>query len=381
MKTILLLLILLPGISLAQHQFRLKGSILPIPVPAKAFLYYNVDGKSKVDSAVINGGKFTFSGTVPEPLQAHIKIKRNPVANGIRTPSDIFSFLLEPGHLVITSQNDSVSRAVITGSELNEGLARFNAMANDLREKAEAVTALWKAGTREQQKDSAYTSGFNVKLKALQEEGNNIGSNFIDANRDATYSLLLFRSLIKQESSTAADEFAKFSPRLKASPLGRRIQATIEGAKMLAIGKMAMDFTQNDVNGKPVKLSDFKGKYVLIDFWASWCGPCRIENPNVVKAYKKFKDKNFTVLGISLDNPGKKAEWLKAIQKDGLEWTQLSDLKGFNNEVARMYQVKAIPTNFLIGPDGKILAKNLRASGLEVALTELLSGEKNSSKQ
>ncbi|MBB6271885.1 peroxiredoxin [Pedobacter cryoconitis] len=135
---------------------------------------------------------------------------------------------------------------------------------------------------------------------------------------------------------------------------------------------MAPDFTQNDVNENPIKLSSFKGKFVLIDFWASWCKPCRAENPNVIKAYAKYKDKNFEILGVSLDEETGKTAWIEAIKKDGITWPQVSDLKGWKNEAAKLYAIKSIPQNFLIDPSGKIIATNLRGEELEKALDKFL---------
>lgn len=137
------------------------------------------------------------------------------------------------------------------------------------------------------------------------------------------------------------------------------------------IGATAPDFKMKTPEGKYVSLSSLRGKFVLIDFWAAWCGPCRQENPNLVAAYRKFKDKNFTILGVSLDRS--KDSWLKAIKEDGLMWTQVSDLKFWYNDAARLYDVNSIPNNFLLNPDGKIVAKNLRGEQLEQALTILLN--------
>ncbi|MEJ7912171.1 MAG: TlpA disulfide reductase family protein [Chitinophagaceae bacterium] len=160
------------------------------------------------------------------------------------------------------------------------------------------------------------------------------------------------------------------SSKAKANMFGKELQDIVDATKATAIGKIAPHFTQNDTLGNPVSLHDFRGKYLLIDFWASWCIPCREENPSLIKAFKKFKDKGFPIISISLDND--KDNWVKAIRKDNLLWTQVSDLKFWDNEIARQYNIHSVPQNFLLDPNGKIIAKNLRGDDVEKKLSELI---------
>ena len=212
------------------------------------------------------------------------------------------------------------------------------------------------------------------KFKELQIEQKAVIKMFILSNPNSYLSILALYSVggPSPDPSELDTLYNSLSPDLKNMEAAKVFKSQLDALRTTSVGVMAPDFTQNDINGVPVKLSSFRGKYVLLDFWASWCGPCREENPNVVKAYNKYKDKNFTILSVSLDKPEGRNSWLAAIKSDGLSWTQVSDLKFWSNEAATLYSITSIPSNFLIDPNGKIIAKDLRGGDLENMLEQVL---------
>jgi peroxiredoxin len=238
-----------------------------------------------------------------------------------------------------------------------------------VEDETSALMAEYGKLTDAQKNDETAMKSFNRRYSEIQSKTNKVFSSFVSGHPDSFISLLAL-----SEGNFDFKEldalYNSLSERIKNTDMGQTIGAEIRLAKHTAIGSKAPDFAQNNDSGKSVKLSEFKGKYVLIDFWASWCGPCRRENPNVVKAYHAFKDKNFTILGVSLDES--KTAWLNAVRKDGLTWTQVSDLKGWQNSAAALFGIKSIPQNFLIDPNGVIVEKNLRGETLQQVLSQVI---------
>jgi peroxiredoxin len=376
-KLLLLIVALVPSLAFAQltQHFVINSKVGNLNAPAKAYLVYQFGANQTVDSAEIVNGKFTITGTMLDPVNAFLIIAhKGENISKLNTLADVLSFFLDKDTVTITTANDSVYNAQITGSAINDDSKKLKEQLKDVEDAAKKLNAEFTAAPADKKNSLSFQNDMQARSKLLQVRQRAILITFVNTHPNSYLSLLVIGMIGSRSPDPAELEplYESLSQTLKDRESGKRLKKTIDIAKITAIGATAPDFTQNDVNGNPIKLSSFRGKYVLIDFWASWCGPCRQENPNVVRLYNKYKSKNFTILGVSLDRPAEKENWVNAIKKDGLFWTQVSDLKYWSNQAALLYYVSSIPSNFLLDPNGKIVAKDLRGNDLENKLEELL---------
>jgi peroxiredoxin len=342
-------------------------------------IIYNRNGLH--DSAIIKDGRFVFTVPFEEPglfmfySQLELKTKGGYSPYGI--------LVTEPGTINLNADVNNFSDTKVSGSKENDLYTSFAEKSGKAQQKMMDVLEQ-KYGREFVMNRNPDTSGTQYKnllqdyhklSDSIQKDEIQNLKKFIKDNPGSFTSVFLLNNYATTLDLPELENlYGSIPSKYKDTKSGKSISSIINARKITAIGKIAPDFTQPDTSGKPVKLSDLRGKYVLVDFWASWCGPCRAENPNLVKTFDRYKDKGFTVLGISLDQPGKKDAWLAAIHKDNLTWTQVSDLKFWDNEVAVLYGVKAIPTNLLLDPEGKIIAKDLRGEDLSKKLSELFGG-------
>ena len=360
MKRILILFGLLPLMGLAQSAstITIEGSLSGLPDGTVVSLRdQNPEQTTPIATATASGGKFTMKGNLPASNLYYL--------NYPGTEQRLFLFL-EPGMVKLSGHKDSLLTARVSGSRAHEAFSVFN----------EEFSALFgKVSALAQQLNGGKADSSGTLRKQYEETVADINRRTDDYIRRYDQSVvapfaILVMSQLTEDLTIMEGRYALLKAPARESFYGQMVAKTLSDAKAGAVGSQAIDFTQNDPEGKPVTLASFRGKYVLIDFWASWCRPCRDENPNVVSAFEKFKSKNFTVLGVSLDRS--KEPWLKAIADDRLTWTHVSDLKFWNNEVAQLYRISSIPQNLLVGPDGKIIAKNLRGPELHRQLESLI---------
>lgn len=361
----------------SEKPFTVSGSTSKVPeVIQDVILMYAMNGERIMDTAKVKNGLYQFSGKLVEPVIARVRATYPADASGKKAPlnakKDMAVVFLQPGKITI-SHTDSFSNANIQGSAAHEAYLKLDAQLKGHNAKMQELSTSYSALYKN--KDTAGMKKMEPLFDEVQADIKKEYLSYVKANPASPISVYVVSQYAGWDINPEEVEpvFNTLPDAAKNYPSAKLLQEKIEVAKKTGVGRYAMDFTQNDTLGKPVSLSSFKGKYVLLDFWASWCGPCRAENPNVVNAFNKYKDKGFHVLGVSLDQPTAKDKWIKAIHDDNLAWTHVSDLQYWKNAVAIQYGIQAIPQNFLLDPEGKIIAKNLRGEALQAKLDELFN--------
>ena len=372
MKSYLAGLLLAPGLAVAQtlapttYPYLIKGKLGQLNAPAKVYL---VSGSEPIDSAALTQGRFELKGKTPFPHSATLVLERKGrLQSGWRDmmlggkmrkayveSPDRRRLFLEPGPVMVTS-TDSLRTAHLTGGPLTADYQQLDEIGN-------TMSRSHKKGDSQEQ--------FNAINKAFEQA--NLA--FVKAHPTSWVSL----EALQQARMWGPPQYAEVAPLYAAltsaqrtSPPGQQYGALLAGLKVTVLGAPAPAFTQATPSGKQVSLADYRGKYVLVDFWASWCSPCRAENPVLLKAYEAFKGRNFEVLGVSLDEEKTRKQWVQAIADDHMPWTQVSDLRGFDSTTAQQYGVQAIPQNFLLDPSGNIVASNLHGEALMTTLAKFI---------
>ncbi len=322
------------------------------------------NGKAK--EVEIKGGKFSISGNFKESIPVFLSLSENFEPG----TEDVVQFILDEGKINVNVQ-ENLKSAKITGSVANEGAQKLKSgqvkFETEFARLNEAAQAEAQSGIPVDSLQKKYESLFKKVQNAMLD----YQQNFVRANKNAFISMLVITDLVRttQNYIEADSLFNSLDPKITSGATAKQIGNYIKSNKKTSIGAMAPEFSLADTTGKKLALSSLQGKYVLLDFWASWCKPCRDENPNIVQAYQDFKDKGFTVLGVSLDR--EKKNWLDAISADELTWNHVSDLKFWSSEAAVLYGVGSIPANFLLDPKGKIIGRNLRGPALQDKLKEI----------
>jgi thiol-disulfide isomerase/thioredoxin len=325
----------------AATDFTINATITGFPEGTTVEFLNGQTGATEL-TTVLKAGNFSFKGKMERPDFKIILFNKQP---------PYITLFMDNSAVNISGDKATIDKALVTGSASHKAFEQFN---NSL----EPYQSVFAEGG---EYDSAKTS------KAMS-----LISEFV-----STHTASYITPLAVIRYNQIADDILKteelynlLEPNIKSSAMGQYIAQQIDEGKRNGNGTTLADFSQADTSGIPVSLSSLRGNYVLVDFWASWCGPCRQENPNLVAAYNKYKSKKFTVLGVSLDKA--RPAWIDAIQMDGLTWTHVSDLQGWQNTVAQQFQIFSIPQNFLIDPNGKVIGKNLRGAALERKLAMVL---------
>jgi len=366
LTTALLLIFTASCLYAQQFDVVIKGKIAQYHSADKILLTYLEEDHWVVDTGKITKGYFSFQRRLKEPCYAAI-VMRN-LEHPDPSHDETLTFFLEPGLIKIKSSG-SLTRGIVSGGNLNKDFEDLNRATSAINAKYEL---LWSELESDDEKVKASAMRERATLDSLYKIA---WRSFIPRHKDSFVSFDVLRSYMHLYDPKNADDiallFEMLSPSLRATERGKSFAAKINGQHQREIGSIAPDFSRPDSSGHRVSLHEYHGKYLLIDFWASWCVPCRGENPFLITAYEKYRSKGLEIIGVSIDKD--REQWIDAIRQDKLHWQQLLDSNENGASVSALYYIDSIPHNYLLGPDGKIIAKDLRGEELEKKLSALLN--------
>lgn len=356
---------------LADNEFIIEGTIEGIENGKKAVLETQDEtgmGLKATDSVIIKDGKFTFKGTVEEPELRFVQVEG---VNGKAV------FVLENGEINMKIFKDSVNKTIIGGTFNNEQFAKYNLEQGKIQKKIMDFrnTNMAKMQDALKANDSSTVNTLRDQFSNLQKELNDYNITFSEKNPKAFISVLMLENMFYQPDADIEKIkkiYNSLDKTIQSTKPGKKISEKIASFNAAEIGKKAPDFSGPTPDGKTVTLKEVMGKVTIIDFWASWCGPCRKENPNVVALYNEYHDKGLNIIGVALDKEGDSDKWKQAIEADKLTWPQVSNLKYWNDPIAKKYNIQSIPAIYILDSNGIIVAKDLRGDQLKAKVKELL---------
>jgi peroxiredoxin len=341
-------------------RYEIAGTVKDIDTGLVYLQKMDTTGWVTMDSAVIKKGEFEFSGKVSAPDRYNFSI---------RGKSQAFPFFLENSPIRVTLHADSTALLEVTGSLGQDVFVKYNKSNDSIQNLINGLDDSFREA--ESRMDSAMMKKLDDQYTAYDDAMKKLVVDLVKNNpKTPSGPWLVIRNLYRFELPELDSLASVFDTTLYSSFFYKAVKKRIGILKRVQVGQPAVDFTMNDTTGKPFTLSSLKGKIVLVDFWASWCHPCRMENPFVVRAYEGFHAKGFEVLGVSFDK--NKAKWEKAIKDDNLTWNHVSDLQYWGNAAGKLYGISSIPSNVLLDKDQVIIARNLHGEALMTKLTELL---------